>query len=529
MNQLLGTGALVKLGLRRDRIMIAVWAYAATAFAASTSYSYGRLYDTVQSRREFAAGVEHNGATRAMYGRVFNADTVGGLTAWRVTAIGAALVGVLCILLVVRHTRGDEEAGRLELVGAGVVGRYAALTAGLLIALLADALLAVLVCAGLIAIGMPTVGSIAFGLAWLAAGAVFAAVAATAAQLAQSARLANGIAFAVLGLAFVIRAAGDAGQSWLSWLSPIAWSQQLRPFADDRWWVLALPVLLVVIVAAIAYALAGHRDLGAGLLPSRPGPAVGAPGLRSPLALAWRLQRGPMAGWAAGFLIYGAVLGGVADGVTDLVKDSKGTRDILVEMGGQKGLVDAFIATVMGMLGLIVSIYAVQAVLRLRVEETGQRAEPVLATRVGRIRWAMSHVTFAVVGSVVLLVLAGFSAGLVHGLRVHDVGHQLLRVLGAALVQLPAAFVLAGVALLLFGLAPRLAMASWGVLGAFLLLGQLGPVLKLAQWAMDISPFSHVPKAPGAAVLATPLVALCVVAALLAAAGLAGFRERDIG
>jgi ABC-2 type transport system permease protein len=138
-------------------------------------------------------------------------------------------------------------------------------------------------------------------------------------------------------------------------------------------------------------------------------------------------------------------------------------------------------------------------------------------------------VTFAVIGSVVLLVLAGFSAGLVHGLRVHDVGHQLPRVLGAALVQLPAAFVLAGVALLLFGLAPRLAVASWGVLGAFLLLGQLGPVLKLAQWAMDISPFTHVPKAPGSAVVATPLLALSAVAMLLAAAGLAGFRERDIG
>jgi len=183
----------------------------------------------------------------------------------------------------------------------------------------------------------------------------------------------------------------------------------------------------------------------------------------------------------------------------------------------------------MGILGLVVAGYAVQAVLRLRVEETALRAEPVLATRVGRIRWACSHVLFAVVGSVLILAAAGLGAGLAHGLRSHDVGQQLPRVLGAALVQVPAAWVLAGVTLVLFGLAPRFTAVAWGVLGGCLLLGQLGPVLKLAQWAMDISPFTHVPKLPGSALSVAPLVGLTAVAVVAAAVGLAGFRRRDVG
>ena len=529
MNGLVGTGALVKLGLRRDRIMVPIWVYALTALAVSTAYGYDKLYDTTTARLDFAAGVRNNGSTLAFYGHVYNGGTTGGLVSWRVAGIGVALTGLMSILLVVRHTRAEEEAGRLELVSAGVVGRYAALTAGVLIALCADLLLASLVVAGLIAVGMPAAGSLAFGLAWLLGGAIFAAVAAMAVQLSDSARTTNGIACAVLGVAYLVRAIGDAGSSWLSWLSPIGWMQQVRPFAAERWWVLGLAAVLALIVFAGAYRLAARRDLGDGLLPTRPGPAAAGRALRSPLALAWRLQRTALLGWTTALAIYGAVIGGLADGIADLVKDSKGTRDVLIDLGGQKGIVDAFIATAMGMLGLGASVFAVQAVLRLRAEESALRAEPLLATRVGRIRWAMSHVTLAVAGTVVLLTAAGLAAGLVHGLRVHDVGRQLPRVLGAALVQLPAAWVLAGIAVLLFGFAPRLAAAGWGVLGACLLLAELGPVLKLPQWTTDISPFTHVPKIPGTALLAAPLVTLTAAAAVLAVAGLAGLRRRDIG
>jgi ABC-2 type transport system permease protein len=179
-------------------------------------------------------------------------------------------------------------------------------------------------------------------------------------------------------------------------------------------------------------------------------------------------------------------------------------------------------------MALLASAYAVQAVLRLRSEETGRLAEPILATKVGRVGWALGHVLFAVVGPAVLMALEGVMVGLVHGLRSHDLGDQFPRIFWSAIVQLPAVWVIAGITVALFGFAPRLAVAAWGLLGVFLLLGELGPLLELKQWEMDLSPFTHVPKLPGAPMRTMPVVWLIAVAGLLTAAGLAAFRRRDL-
>jgi ABC-2 type transport system permease protein len=103
------------------------------------------------------------------------------------------------------------------------------------------------------------------------------------------------------------------------------------------------------------------------------------------------------------------------------------------------------------------------------------------------------------------------------------------RVLGGALVQVPAAWVLAGVAVALFGLRPALTGVAWAAVVVCFLLAEFGPSLKLPQWAMDVSPFTHVPRLPGGTLTGAPIGWLLGVAVVLTAAGLAGFRRRDIG
>ncbi|MBW3590916.1 MAG: hypothetical protein KY393_03540 [Actinobacteria bacterium] len=170
----------------------------------------------------------------------------------------------------------------------------------------------------------------------------------------------------------------------------------------------------------------------------------------------------------------------------------------------------------------------IQAVLRLRSEETTFRAEPVLATRVGRVRWGLSHLLPATVGAISTMAAAGASAGLVHGLGSGDIAGSTVDVLATSVLHVPAILVLAGLTLALFGLAPKLVFAAWIALTGFLLLGQLGPTLDLDQWMMNLSPFSHVPLAPED-LRALPTSALLASALLLAAVGLAGLRRRDIG
>ena len=241
---------------------------------------------------------------------------------------------------------------------------------------------------------------------------MFAATAAATAQIAESARGANGLAVGLLGAAFALRAVGDAGPHGLAWLSPLGWGQAIRAFADERWWLLAPLLALAALLTFIAFWLAGLRDLGAGLRAPRPGPARGA--LGTPLQLAWRLQRGALAGWAAGFAILGAAFGSIAQDIGDVIGDSPEVLDALKRLGGARSLADTYLAATFGVLALIAAGYAVQAVLRLRGEETGGRAEPLLATSVSRTRWALSHTAVALAGTAVLMGVAGLTAGIAH-------------------------------------------------------------------------------------------------------------------
>jgi ABC-2 type transport system permease protein len=529
---LTGTGKLVRLILRRDRLLLPLWTLSFGLLMIAVASSFAGLFPTAAARQEYADASASNAGFIALYGPLHGAS-LGELATWR-AGFYPVLVGLVGLLTVIRHTRTEEETGRRELLGATVVGRHAGLAAALAATLGANLILAAVVALGMVSQGLPAAGSLALGLQFAAAGFMFAAVGAVAAQLTTGAGGARGIAVGALGAAFLLRVAGDvsgqagSGLSWLSWLSPIGWAHRIRPYGGERWWVLALPVALTALLAVMAVALSARRDMGAGLLPPRPGPATAAPGLRTPLALAWRLHRGLLAGWTAGFAVIGVVLGGAGATVGDMVGDNQGLEDIFTRIGGRAGLANAYLAAVMGILGLLAAAYAIQAALRLRGEETAGRGEPLLATAVGRLRWAGSHLAFSALGSAAALTAAGLTTGLTYGLSTGSVGQDLPRVLAAAVVQLPAVWVLAAVAVALVGLLPRLAPAAWGALAVCLLLGLVGAALQLDQRLLDVSPFTHVPKLPGTAVATAPLIVLVAVAVMLAAAGLVGLRRRDV-
>ncbi|WP_329533088.1 ABC transporter permease [Streptomyces sp. NBC_01450] len=518
--QLAGTGTLLRFSLRRDRLMMPLWVGVIGLLVLSMPNSLKSVYATPAERADLARQMLTNSSLRATYGPVFD-DSLGGLTAWRIGGYAGLFAGIMSLLVVVRHTREEEESGRQELLSSAMVGRRAPLTAALLAALVANGVLALLIAGGLA--GQGGSGALALGLGVGGVGMVFATMAAIVAQLTESARLAKGLTGGLLGAAFVLRAAGDSStnddSSVLTWVSPLGWLENERPFAQERWWVLPLFVVAVVIQGAVAYELAGRRDVGMSFLPTRPGPAQGR--LGSAGALAWRLQRGAVLGWSLGFLAAGAAFGGMTKGAADLVGSNDKTRQIIERMGGQSGLTDAFLAAMVGMLGMVAALYVVSSVLRLHGEETSQRAEPVLANAVGRLRWACGHLVVAFGGAALIMALGGLGLGLGYG-------HELGPVLGACLVQVAAVWTLGGLAVLLYGLSPRLAPGAWGAAGVALLLGWIGPALNVPQAAMDLSPFGHLPKLPGGEMTWTPVLTLTAIAVALTATGLAALRRRDM-
>jgi len=517
---LAGIGELARLIVRRDRFVLAIWLVLMALLALGLASSGIAAYPTEAERAALVGEVAANPALLAMRGPVF-APTPGALAAQGFVTSGVLFTGLASLLLVVRHTRTDEAAGRRELLGSAVVGRQSPLAAALAVVCAADLAVAALVTLSLLATGLPAGGSLALGLALGAGGMVFAGVGAVAAQLTEGAGGARTIALVVLGGLLVVAGAGDLTGSGLVWWSPFGWARHLRSFAGEQWWVFALFAGLIAVLTWVAFALSARRDLGAGLVPARPGPAVAGPALRSPLALAWRIHRGAMFGWAAGFTLLGAALGAAMRSIGGLL-DSPAYRE-LVATTGDGDVADAFFRLVLYVLAQVVAASAVVSALQLRTQETAGLADLLLSGPVDRLRWTAGHLVLTAAGTTVVLFGLGLGAGLGYG--------RPLDVLGSTLAYLPACLAFAGLAVTLTGWAPRLAApVTWSVLGLTVALDFLGE-FQVADVAVlqRISPFAAtaVPLTTGSG-LAAALGALIVIVAGLAGVGLLGLRRRDL-
>ena len=522
-----GTLGMLRLYLRRDRVTLPLWVLLLSVPLASVYVgSILKVYPSEAARAGFAASIMASPAQRALYGQVYN-NSLGAVGIWK-AGMFHLLIAVAVILTVIRHTRADEETGRTELIDSTAVGRYASLSAALMLSFGASIATGAIGAAGLLTTDIPPGGSLAFGAALAGSGLVFTAVAAVAAQLSPSARFARGVAFAVLGAAFTLRAIGDAGDGKLSWLSPLGWSLQVRPYAGDRWWVLLLHLATTAVLTVLAYRLLAGRDVGAGLIAERAGPGSAGAGLRSVIGLTWRLDRGALLLWTVGLCLYGVVMGSVVHGIGDELGDSTVARDIVARMGGTSALEQAFIAVAFTMMGMVAAAFAISLTLRLHQEEAGQRAETTLAGAVSRTRWLATHLVAALVGSAVAMLVAGVAAGLIYGIAADDIGGKLAVVVGTAAAQLPAVWLLAAVTVGFFGLAPRFTPVAWGVLVGFIALYLIGSLAGFSQWLLDLEPFAHIPRVGGGDFTAVPLLWLLAIDVTLIVLGATAFRRRDL-
>lgn len=528
-----GTGTLLRFMLRRDRIRFPAWTL---GLALLMTYFATALETFVESPADLEGLTAFSGSPAgALFGGPgfgFDELTVERFLAGQYglyVAIGAGLMG---LLTVVRHTRAEERSGRAELVRANVVGRHAQLTAVLVLAAMMAALVALLIGGLMASRGYDVGGSVLFGASVGAVGLVFAGIAAVTVQLSEYPRAASSTAGALLGAAFVLRGLGDmaaaqgSGASWLSWLSPIGWSQQTGPYVFDRWWPLAISLAFAAVSAAAGYALSARRDFGAGLVPPRPGPARAAAWLDGPLALAFRMHRASLIGWSVGLLTAGLAYGSFTQPLLDGFTEAP--EDMVAIMGGAENLLDGYLGTMGLTMALAVGVYAVLAMQALRAEETEGRAESVLATAVSRPAWIGSHLAVTAVGVPWLLLVAGLGMGVGAAVSTGDTGSFGGLLLGHV-AHTPAVWLLLAVAALLYAVVPRVLPAIWVVLGYGLVVGYFAPILEIPTGAVRLSPFAHVGEHPLEDVSVLAVVVLTVLAAVIAQVARLAFRRDVVG
>ncbi|WP_069629918.1 ABC transporter permease [Streptomyces niveus] len=525
-----GTGTLIRFGLRRDRVRIPVWILALSLGTLSTAGEFTTLYSTAKERATAVSSMDSPAALAMTGPRHYLDDyNIGAMMGHQLLGFMAVLVGLMSVLIVTRHTRNEEETGRAELVRSTVVGHHAHLASALVVATVANLALAALLTLSVLSTGVERIGTgeaLLYGLAHAAVGLVFAGVAAVTVQITAHTRGASGMALAVIGVAYVLRASGDVGNDALSWLSPIGWAQRTYVFVDNRWWPLLLCLALAALTAAGGFVLSTRRDVGAGLRSARLGRRTASDALTRPIGFALRLHRATLFGFAAGLFVMGVMYGSILGEAADMMKDIEQVQEALAKIGGES-VAESFASMVMVVVAVVAAVYVVMATLRPRAEESAGRAEPLLATGLSRDRWVGSHVAVALAGGTALLLVAGLGFGLAGAASVGD-GGLVLRLVGAALAYAPGLWVTVGVAVALFGWYPRAGAAAWIVPVYAFLVGYLGSILQFPDWMNNLSPFGHVPKLPAADMSWTPLLVLTAVAAGLTWLGLAGFRRRDL-
>lgn len=527
-NVLAGTSTLVRFILRRERIKLPAWLLGSTLLLTNLVSVVSEVMGDGASRQDATRFME--GAVGAVFGPGYGRDDI---TA-EVYVVGVyglilfVLAALMSLLLVGRHTRAEEQNGRAELIRSNVVGRHAPLTAVLIVAVGANVLLALMLGGVMTANGFDGGDGLLFGVSVGAVGLVFAGITALTVQVTEHARAATGMAGALLGTAWVVRLAGDMIRdhgSALSWLSPLAWSNQTRPYVDGRWWPLLLSVGLAATVAATGYSLSARRDVGAGLVAARPGNPTATPWLRSPMAVAFRLQRASLIGWTTALMAFGFILGGLANQIAD----PEGIREDRIEMFG--GSMDTLVEGYLGITTLLVAslagIMVFLSVQAVQTEEAKGRAEPVLATATSRRAWLGSYLLMTSTGLVGSLSMVGVVTGIGAAISVGDTSYIGAMAM-AHLAHSPGVLVVLGIAALLLGVFPRAIGVAWAFIGFSLFVGLFGALVDLPQSLRNLSPMEHTGHPPLDSTSWLAVMTLLAIAAALVAAGLVAFGRRDL-
>lgn len=523
--------------VRRDRLTLPIWVLGTALLLVTAASSVGQEYGDAGGRANILAVALATPAILALRG-IPNGDSLGSAVHFQSYAFLAVMIGLMNVFLATRHNRADEEKGRRELVLATPVSRLTPPIATLILGLVANGVFVLLAIGGYSAVKVPAEGAVLSATALGVTGLAFRGLTLLAGELTATSRGANTIGVVLVLGAYALRAAGDAlgtpditkltlQPAWPSWVSPIGWGQQTLAFTDEVWWPVAALGGLAVVSAVVALVIHSRRELDASLLPQRVGRSAARAGFGSPVALAWRLQWPTLVAWAGGSALFGFALGSLVSSIANAKLDNPQVTAILESLGHTQGDVGrTLLVAVFVIIAAVAGAAGVQAVLRMREEESDGHLEPVLATPRSRVAWFLSFAGIGLLTVVIVMVATGLTSA-ISFFALGDVDDAWLSI-GSALAALPAVLTFTGIAALAVGLLPRASIAiGWGAYGLLAGLGMFGGLMGIDDDVVKaISPIANVPALPTDDWVPTIVLGGIVIVTLVL--GALAFRRRDL-
>jgi len=524
-----GTGQIMKLLIRQNRIKLIVWYIGIIGLTLSVASAYPEIYPDEESRAAFAFTM-NNPAMVAMLGPEYEEyETLGSLFAHEMLLFTTVAAAIMNILFVGRSTRTDEEDGRVEYICSLPVGRLAYLNSTMLVVLLINVSLAVLIGTGISILeidGMDVEGAFLYGSVLGGTGLLFATITAILAQFAETARGTNMLSFGVLIAFYLIRASGDVRNEIISFMSPLGWVVRTEVFVENEWWAVYLTITLAIVIGICAFYLNGIRDLGSGFIPARKGRIHASVFLKTPLGLALRLQRTNIMGWAIGLFLlsasFGAILGDLETYYADL-----DILNIFLMGNSEQMMTEQFIVLLMAIIALIVTVPVVMVVMKVKSEENKNLTENYYSRTVSRTRILGSYVLIGLLVSVLMQTVVALGLWLLSTVVMNE-GIAFRTAFGSALVYLPAMWSILGITVCLVGIMPKVVGLVWIYLAYSFIVIYIGAMLDFPEWMNNLSVFHHIPSYPIEQIHYGNISLLMLLAVFFTVIGFISYNKRDI-
>lgn len=525
--------AVTRRSLKQIWIGATIWSLAFGGTAAASALSYVATFPTEAERQQVAAATSGDAGLSVLLGPTTAIDTVGGYTVYKCFVFLTTIGAIWGLLAATKLLRGEEDAGRWQLVLSGST-RAARATVATLVALLAAVAILFVGTTAIVAatgqdpdVGFSVAESVLYGLSIVIAPAVFVMVGAVTSQLCRTRRMASSWAMGVFGGFFFVRMVADAGPDthWLRWLTPFGWVELIQPFTQNDPWPLLPAAVTVAALGAVAALLSSRRDAGSSVFASADVTPLRPFGLGSPLGLAARLDLPVLVAWCVGAGATGLAFGFIAKIATGSIPESMSST--LDKFGAQGSFVEQYFGVAFLLAATVVALLAAGQLGAASEEETTGRLVHLLAGPVRRVAWFGGRIGLAAAGIVVAGLLAGVGAWAGAASQGVDLGFATLA--GAGLNVVPTALVALGIGAVVLALAPRAAAVTvYAVVIGSLLIDLVSSMVDGFAWLGRLSLFHTMALAPADSPDPVTLAVTTAVAVGLGVLATVLFVRRDV-
>lgn len=527
------TGFLTRFSFKRDWLRLSIWAVVLIGLFVGVAAKFTGLYGSKAAVDQIIRTLK-TPAMVSLFGKIpAGPYTTADVFASEMTVFMAIIAAVMNFYFIIHNTRGEEESGILEMIQAHSVGRLANLAAALLEVFILNFGIGLIYAIGLQfanLTGTDTNGNFLLGLGLGAVGFMFATIAAVIAQLTDNSRSATIFSYLIFGIMYIARMVTDVTHPKYTWFVPMGWVEKFSTYKQNNWLPIWLMLGLSLIMVLLAFYLNSRRDIGSGMIATRPGKARASALLRGPISLFWRLNRVSIIVWFFGIMILGATYGSVFNTIGDILKTNPMFKQLLNTSAINAAnllIIKQFIAILLIVFAALALVPGINLINYLKTGENKGYLEIIHATPTSRLKLFCSVILLATITSVAVLfagiygLYAGGNAVMTHHLAWSIFLRGFLGYLAPLLIFL-------GISACLVGWLPKLTALNYGYLVVGFFVQYFGKLLKLPDWTKKITPFGFINQVPVKNFDVATFWFQIGITVVLIIIGYIGYRRRDL-